>query len=61
MAEIHCENCAWREKYDTNPSSFLGRLWKWHTRICPGWKMYLRSLTEEKRQEMYVKYGYRKI
>ena len=61
MSEIHCENCAWRAKYDANPKSFLGRLWKWHIKICPGWKMYLRSSTDSKRQELYSKYGYRKV
>jgi hypothetical protein len=61
MAEIQCENCAWRAKYDVNPKSFLGRLWKWHIKFCPGWKMYLTSLSESDRQEIYAKYGYRKI
>jgi hypothetical protein len=61
MSEIHCENCAWRAKYDARPKSLLGRLWKWHITFCPGWKMYLKSLNEEKRKEIYAKYGYRKV
>ena len=61
MSEIHCENCAWRAKYDSRPKSLLGRLWKWHIGFCPGWKMYLKSLNEEKRKEIYERYGYRKI
>lgn len=61
MAENNCENCAWRAKYDARPKSFLGRLWKWHINFCPGWKMYLKSLNEEKRKEMYDRYGFRKI
>lgn len=61
MSEITCESCAWREKYDARPKSLLGRLWKWHITFCPGWKMYLKSLSEEKRKEVYAKYGYRKI
>ena len=52
-----CETCTMRSKYDQNPKSFLGRLWKFHTRFCPGWKMYLKSMPEEKRAEIRLKYG----
>ena len=61
MAAINCEQCAWRAKYDNNPKSLLGKLWLWHTKICPGWKMYLQSLDQEMREKMYTKYGYRKV
>lgn len=61
MDETNCENCGLKAKYDMNPKSFLGRFWKFHIKFCPGWKMYLRSLTEERRQEVYAKYGYRKV
>jgi hypothetical protein len=44
MAHYKCEQCAFRKRYDKNPRSFLGRLWKWHTRWCPGWKRYVASL-----------------
>jgi hypothetical protein len=57
MTTIACETCALRARYDQNPKSLLGRLWKFHIRFCPGWKMYLKSLTEEKRAEIRLKYG----
>ena len=33
MAAHNCENCKFRAKYDDNPASFLGRIWRWHA----GW------------------------
>jgi len=57
MAEPKCENCKLREKYDTRPKSFLGRFWKWHISFCPGWKAYIRSVSDEKREELFKKYG----
>lgn len=45
----NCDNCPWRAKYDENPKSFLGILWKWHTFICPGWKSYQKSLAKSNR------------
>lgn len=59
--KIACETCGLKAKYDNNPRSFLGRLWKWHISFCPGWKMYLKSLSEERREEMFKKYGFRKV
>jgi hypothetical protein len=44
MAEHNCEHCAWRAQAEANPRSFKARLWRWHTRWCPGWKKYQRSL-----------------
>ena len=52
-----CENCKMRARYDNNPQSFLGRVWKWHIEWCPGWKSYIKSLPEEKRMLMMKKYG----
>jgi len=47
MADVTCENCPFRAKYDINPKSFLGRLWRWHINICPGWKnLYSLSIEE---------------
>lgn len=57
MKIVPCETCTMRSKYDKNPKSLLGRLWKFHTRFCPGWKMYLKSMPEEKRAEIRLKYG----
>ena len=52
----NCENCKFREKYDKNPRSLLGRIWKWHTGWCPGWRSYINSLPEEKRAAVQEKY-----
>jgi len=60
MADQNCENCGFRAKYDNNPKSFLGRLWKWHINWCPGWKAYLESLPNEKRMELFDKYELKK-
>ena len=61
MAEkINCPDCKWRAKYDTNPTSFLGRLWRWHAGFCPGWKMYVNSLPDEERIELAKKYNLKK-
>lgn len=40
----NCESCKWRAKAEKKPNSFMGKLWKWHTRWCPGWKAYQASL-----------------
>ena len=58
---IPCENCKMRAYYDNKPQSLIGRFWKFHIKFCPGWKMYLKSLPEDKRQEMFRKYGPRKL
>ena len=60
MADQNCENCGFKAKYDNNPKSFLGRLWKWHINWCPGWKAFLKSLPIEKKMEMVDKYGQKK-
>ena len=60
MADQNCENCGLKAKYDNHPKSFLGRLWKWHINWCPGWKAYLKSLTNEKRIEIADKYELKK-
>ena len=51
-----CEKCQFRAKYDRNPRSILGRLWKWHTGWCPGWRGYLKSLPEEERSKLLARY-----
>jgi hypothetical protein len=61
MAEQNCENCSWRAKYDKNPKSILGRLWKWHTGFCPGWKSYMSSLPENERIKIAQNYDMKKF
>ena len=60
MAESNCGNCAFREKYDNNPKSFLGRLWRWHANWCPGWKGHMNSLTDDERQKLAQQYNMKK-
>ena len=60
MSDQNCENCAFRAKYDNNPGSFLGRLWRWHANWCPGWKSYMRSLSDEERIHTAEKYNMKK-
>ena len=57
MADQNCENCGFRDKYDNKPKSFPGRIWKWHINWCPGWKTYMKSLSNEKRIELAEKYN----
>ncbi len=51
-----CETCRLRARYDARPKSLLGRFWKWHTRWCPGWKSYLKSLSLEEREKLLTRY-----
>jgi hypothetical protein len=51
-----CTDCSMRKKYDKNPKSFAGRLWRWHIGFCPGWKKYFNSLSDTERQELSAKY-----
>ena len=60
MSEHNCENCAFREKYDNRPKSFVGRLWRWHATWCPGWKSYMMSLSQENRIALAGKYHLKK-
>jgi len=53
---IPCADCCMRRKYEANPRSLVSRFWHWHTRFCPGWKAFMKSLPEEEREEMRKKY-----
>jgi len=57
MAKHNCETCKFRAKYDRNPKSLLGRIWRWHAGWCPGWRAYMRSLDDPKRVALAEKYG----
>lgn len=52
MSTVRCEKCGMRKRYEENPRSWLARLWRWHTRWCPGWKAYMKSLPEDERQAL---------
>ncbi len=61
MAVPFCKNCLLRARYDKNPRSLLGRLWRWHAGWCPGWKSYMHSLPEQERRQLAEKYGLSKF
>jgi len=52
-----CANCKIRAQYDKNPKSLIGRFWRFHINFCPGWKAYLKGLTEDERIAIKEKYG----
>lgn len=58
MAEPGCATCTFRAKYDEKPNSILGRLWRWHSNFCPGWKAYMKSLPIEEKKAIIETYGY---
>ena len=60
MADQNCANCAFRARYDNNPKSILGRIWRWHAGWCPGWKSYMKSLPDDDRVKIAEKYGLKK-
>ena len=41
-----CEDCPIRKRAEAKPRSFIGIVWRLHTKICPGWKAYQRSLAQ---------------
>jgi len=55
-----CENCKLRANYDKNPKSLLGRLWRWHINLCPGWKAYFNSLSDSEKDQLRPKYQFKK-
>lgn len=59
MSEHNCCHCKLRSKYDHNPKSLLGRLWRWHIGFCPGWKAYLKSLPPAEQAAITTKYSLR--
>jgi len=60
MADHKCENCGFRAKYDNNPNSILGRLWRWHANWCPGWKAHMASLSPDERTRLAKEYDMKK-
>ncbi len=56
MKKHICEECKLRAKHDKDPKSFVGKFWRWHINFCPGWKGYMKSLDETKKEEVVNKY-----
>lgn len=44
MANSRCETCPMRIHAEQYPNTLKARLWRWHTKFCPGWKKYQKSL-----------------
>lgn len=42
--ESNCQTCSWRARAEKKPRSLIARLWRWHTKWCPGWKAYAKEL-----------------
>jgi hypothetical protein len=42
--ESNCHACGLRARAEKKPGSLLARLWRWHTKWCPGWKAYVKEL-----------------
>jgi hypothetical protein len=47
MAQHGCEVCRLRAYAERRPTSLIGRLWRWHTKWCPGWRAYQRHRAEQ--------------
>lgn len=43
----NCGDCAFRKRAERNPNSLLAKLWRWHTKWCPGWRSYQKGLAEK--------------
>lgn len=42
-----CEICELRKQAEANPGTWKARIWRWHTKICPGWRSYQRYLAAQ--------------
>jgi len=42
-----CETCSMRLKAEKKPDSIMAKIWRWHTKWCPGWKAYQRELNRK--------------
>jgi hypothetical protein len=43
-----CATCEMRRRAEANPRAFISRVWKFHTKFCPGWKAYQVHLASQK-------------
>ena len=39
-----CAQCGIRLRAEKKPNSLLAKIWRWHTKWCPGWKAYQKEL-----------------
>jgi len=40
------ESCKWHSYAERKPNSQISKLWRWHTKWCPGWKAYQEELAK---------------
>jgi len=45
-----CETCGLRARSERNPNSIIAKIWRWHTKWCPGWKSYQKYLASQQQQ-----------
>lgn len=45
-AKSGCATCSMRAYAERKPNSLLARIWRWHTKWCPGWKAYQKELSQ---------------
>ena len=43
----NCEVCKLRGYAEKKPNSLISKIWKWHTKWCPGWKAYQEELAQQ--------------
>lgn len=53
--DSRCEECKIRRYADRKPNSFIGMLWRWHIKWCPGWKAYQRELDRQEKEKVNTK------
>ncbi|MFC1734578.1 hypothetical protein ACFL1X_00570 [Candidatus Hydrogenedentota bacterium] len=42
----HCASCKVCQYAQKKPETFIGRIWRWHSKWCPMWKAYQKELAE---------------
>ena len=45
-----CETCKIRSYAERKSNSVLSKIWRWHTKWCPGWKAYQAELAKQQRE-----------
>ena len=45
--EAKCEHCSLRRRAEERPKTLGPLLWRLHTKFCPEWKAYQRTLAEQ--------------
>ena len=45
-----CETCKLRSYAERKPNSLISKIWRWHTKWCPGWKAYQAKMTRQQEE-----------